>query len=65
MILGVVGFYAAQQDRLLGHLQGAHIFMTPSLSYSGVGYVLIQVSIFLLFVEFGWLLSLWKGARLR
>ena len=65
MILGAVGFYAAQQDRLLGHLQGAHIFMTPSLSYSGVGYVLIQVSIFLLFVEFGWLLSLWKGARLR
>lgn len=65
MILGAVGLYAAQQDRLLGHLQGAHIFMTPSLSYSGVGYVLIQVSIFLLFAEIGWLLSLWKGARLR
>ncbi len=46
MIVGAVGFYAAQQDRLLGHLQGAHIFMTPSLSYSGVGYALIQVSIF-------------------
>lgn len=63
MLLGAAGIYAAHQDRLVEHLQGAHIFMTPALSYNGAGYALTQAGIFLLFAEIGWLLSLWKGAR--
>lgn len=63
MALGVAGLYAARQDSLFEHLQGAHIFMTPALSYSGVGYALTQVGILILFAEIGWLVSLWKGAR--
>lgn len=63
MLLGAAGIYAARQDRLIEHLQGAHIFMTPALSYSGVGYALTQAGIFILFAEIGWFLSLWKGAR--
>ena len=63
MLLGAAGIYAAHQDRLVEHLQGAHIFMTPALSYNGAGYALTQAGIFLLFAEIGWLLSLWKGVR--
>lgn len=63
--LGAVGVYAARQDSLLEHLQGAHIFMTPALSYSGAGYALTQVGILILFAEIGWIVSLWKGARLK
>ena len=65
MLLGAAGAYAAHQDRLVEHLQGAHIFMTPALSYNGAGYALTQAGIFLLFAEIGWLLSLWKGVRLK
>lgn len=64
-LLGVSGIYAAQQDRLIERLQGAHIFMAPALSYSGAGYALTQVGIIIVFAEIGWLLSLWKGARLK
>ena len=60
-LLGAVGIYAASQDRLIEHLQGAHIFMSPALSYSGAGYALTQFGIFLLFAEIGWLLSDAKG----
>lgn len=63
VLFGAVGIYAAHQDRLVEHLQGVHIFMTPALSYNGAGYALTQAGIFLLFAEIGWLLSLWKGAR--
>lgn len=63
VLLGAAGAYAAYQDRLWEHLQGAHIFMTPALSYSGAGYALTQIGIIALFAEFGWILSLWKGAR--
>lgn len=65
MLLGAAGAYAAHQDRLVEHLQGAHIFMAPALSYNGAGYALTQAGIFLLFAEIGWLLSLWKGVRLK
>ena len=64
-LLGAGGIYAAQQDRLIERLQGAHIFMAPALSYSGAGYALTQVGIIIVFAEIGWLLSLWKGARLK
>jgi len=57
VLLGAAGVYAAHQDRLVEHLQGAHIFMTPALSYSGAGYALTQVGILILFAEIGWLLS--------
>lgn len=60
-LLGAAGIYAASQDRLIEHLQGAHIFMSPALSYSGAGYALTQFGIFLLFAEIGWLLSDAKG----
>lgn len=65
VLLGAGGIYAAQQDRLIERLQGAHIFMAPALSYSGAGYALTQVGIIIVFAEIGWLLSLWKGARLK
>lgn len=65
VLLGATGAYAAYQDRLWDHLQGVHIFMTPALSYSGPGYALTQAGIIFLFVEFGWFLSLWKGARTK
>lgn len=61
MLLGASGIYAASQDRLIEHLQGAHIFMSPALSYNGAGYALTQAGIFLLFAEIGWLLSDAKG----
>lgn len=64
-LLGAGGIYAAQQDLLIERLQGAHIFMAPALSYSGAGYALTQVGIIIVFAEIGWLLSLWKGARLK
>lgn len=57
VLFGAGGLFAAQQDRLMEHLQGAHIFMTPALSYSGAGYVLTQAGIFILFAEIGWILS--------
>ncbi len=63
MLLGAAGIYAAHQDRLTEHLLGAHIFMTPALSYNGTGYALTQAGIFLLFAEIGWLLSIGKGVR--
>ena len=53
------------QDRLIERLQGAHLFMAPALSYSGAGYALTQVGILIVFAEIGWLLSLWKGVRLK
>lgn len=65
VLFGAGGIYAAQQDRLIERLQGAHIFMAPALSYSGAGYALTQVGILIVFAEIGWLLSLWKGARLK
>lgn len=65
VLLGAGGIYAAQQDILIERLQGAHIFMAPALSYSGAGYALTQVGIIIVFAEIGWLLSLWKGARLK
>ena len=65
VLLGAGGIYAAQQDILIERLQGAHIFMAPALSYSGAGYALTQVGILIVFTEIGWLLSLWKGARLK
>jgi len=64
-LFGAAGIYAAHQDRLIEHLQGAHIFMAPALSYSGAGYALTQVGILIVFAEIGWLLSLWKGVRLK
>lgn len=64
-LLGAGGIYAAQQDLLIERLQGAHVFMAPALSYSGAGYALAQVGIIIVFAEIGWLLSLWKGARLK
>ena len=64
-LLGAGGIYAAQQDRLIERLQGAHLFMAPALSYSGAGYALTQVGILIVFAEIGWLLSLWKGVRLK
>lgn len=64
-LLGAGGIYAAQQDRLIERLQGTHLFMAPALSYSGAGYALTQVGILIVFAEIGWLLSLWKGARLK
>ena len=65
VLLGAGGIHAAQQDILVERLQGAHIFMAPALSYSGAGYALTQVGIIIVFAEIGWLLSLWKGARLK
>lgn len=62
-LLGAGGIYAAQQDRLIERLQGAHIFMAPALSYSGAGYALAQAGILIVFAEIGWLLSLWKGVH--
>lgn len=62
-LLGAGGIYAAQQDRLIERLQGAHLFMAPALSYSGAGYALTQVGIIIVFAEIGWLFSLWKGAH--
>ena len=64
-LLGAGGIYAAQQDILIERLQSAHIFMAPALSYSGAGYALAQVGIIIVFAEIGWLLSLWKGERLK
>ena len=64
-LLGAGGIYAAQQDLLIERLQGAHVFMVPAHSYSGAGYALAQVGIIIVFAEIGWLLSLWKGARLK
>lgn len=61
VLLGAAGIYAAHQDRLIEHLQGAHIFMSPALSYSGAGYALTQFGIFLLFAEIGWIVSDAKG----
>ena len=63
VLFGAGGIYAAQQDRLIERLQGAHLFMAPALSYSGAGYALTQVGILIVFAEIGWLLSLWKGVH--
>lgn len=63
VLFGAVGIYAAHQDRLVEHLQGAHLFMTPALAYSGAGYALAQAGILIVFAEIGWLLSLWKGVH--
>lgn len=63
VLLGAGGIYAAQQDRLIERLQGAHLFMAPALSYSGAGYALTQVGIIIVFAGIGWLFSLWKGAH--
>ena len=45
--------------------KGALSPLPPALSYSGAGYALAQVGIIIVFAEIGWLLSLWKGARLK
>ena len=63
VLFGAVGIYAAHQDRLVEHLQGAHLFMTPALAYSGAGYALAQAGIVILFAEIGFLLSFWKGVH--
>lgn len=63
VLFGAVGIYAAHQDRLVEHLQGAHLFMTPALAYSGAGYALAQAGILIVFAEIGWLLSLWEGVH--
>lgn len=63
VLLGAGGIYAAQQDRLIERLQGAHLFMTPALAYSGAGYALAQAGIVILFAEIGFLLSFWKGVH--
>jgi len=63
VMFGAAGIYAAHQDRLVEHLQGAHLFMTPALAYSGAGYALAQAGIVILFAEIGFLLSFWKGVH--
>lgn len=63
VLLGAGGIYAAQQDRLIERLQGAHLFMTPALAYNGAGYALAQAGIVILFAEIGFLLSFWKGVH--
>lgn len=61
LLLGAGGIYAAMQDKLLQRLEGAHVFMTPALQYDTAGYILIQLGIFLLFAEAGWLFWRWQS----
>ena len=42
---------------------GLHVFMTPALKYQTLGYILVQLGIFLLFTEVGWIL--WRMASRR
>lgn len=57
------GLFAAYQDRLWQRLMGMPVFMTPALKYHTLGYILVQLGIFLLFTEVGWIL--WRLASRR
>lgn len=61
--IGAGGLFAAYQDRLWQRLMGMPVFMTPALKYYTQGYILVQLGIFLLFTEVGWIL--WRMASRR
>lgn len=61
--IGAGGLFAAYQDRLWQRLMGMPVFMTPALKYHTQGYILVQLGIFLLFTEVGWIL--WRMASRR
>lgn len=64
-LIGAGGLFAAYQDRLWQRLMGLHAFMTPALKYQTLGYILVQLGIFLLFTEVGWILWRMAGRRRR
>lgn len=62
-LTAAAGIFAAVEDRFWERLMGAPLFMTPALRFHAFGYILVQLAVFLLFAEAGWLLWRLSGQR--